>query len=667
MLLHPFPLFRRLASAVLCCAFIFAPLPVLAVDSVEELLDRSEPEGDVEELFSVLEELRGQRIPVNLATEEELLELPLLSAADAAKIIDWRKQRGPILSAAGLEEVIGRKGAERLARFFSFEPPAEMPEKRAAQPVRGNLISRVSWESPPRAGVENGKYAGENRHLYNRLQAGTATFGVTLLQESDVGEAAFGDFVSFNVHLKRIGIMSQAVIGNYRLSFGQGLLFGQGRYFSKGTDAIDGVQLLARPLRLYSSAAEYGFLQGAAVTLSPGAFEMTAFASSGKVDASISDEGVVTSLLTTGYHRTESEIAKKRNLTRRVGGLNLRYRYRSDELSAAIGATWAAYRYGLPLDRPGGEYGGQLGSVEASAVYRDVQLFGEAAFSGKPGAMSWIAGAQADLAKGVSGVVSMREYAVDYASPFAGAFAERGDDASNEEGFYAGLRAEVLDNLSLAASYDLFRFPEFDPETFALPSTGHEARLYATWQPWRTITLEGLYQHQEKEETKTQTGPDTYREYVMPVPTTTSRLQLDVTARCSSSLTLKLRAACKSVENSLVGGTEREEGRLLYQQINWKRGPFTLKTRLALFDTESYDAALYAYEDDLPLVYTLSTYYGKGKAWFILLDYEPLKNLNLTAKYETTWYDDREVYSSGNDLRNTSSPATWQVGAMLKF
>jgi len=38
-----------------------------------------------------------------------------------------------------------------------------------------------------------------------------------------------------------------------------------------------------------------------------------------------------------------------------------------------------------------------------------------------------------------------------------------------------------------------------------------------------------------------------------------------------------------------------------------------------------------------------------------------------TSKYETTWYDDRGVYSSGNDLRNTSSPATWQVGAMLKF
>lgn len=666
MLFHPYPFSRRLASAAALCVFIFLPFSALADDSIQELLDRSEPESNAEELFGVLEDLRRERIPINLATEEQLIGLPLLTPADAAKIIDWRRQRGPIKSAAELEKIIGKKSAERLSSFFSFELPTKQEEKKVSQRIRGSLISRVYRESPPRAGIENGKYAGENRHLYNRLQASTPQYGFTLLQDSDVGEADFDDFISFSAYARRIGILDQAVIGNYRLSFGQGLLFGQGRYFSKGTDAIDGVQLSSRPLRPYASAAEYGFLQGAAVTLSPGAFEVTAFTSSNKVDASISD-GVVTSISTSGYHRTASEIEKKDNLTERVSGLNLRYRYRSDDFDAVVGATWADYRYGLPLDRLDGDRGGQLASVEASAVYQDVQLFGEAAFSDTPGALSWLAGAQAELAKGLTGVVSMREYAADYVSPFAGAFAERGGDASNEEGFYTGLSADVLDNLNLAASYDLFRFPELDPDRYALPSSGHEARLYATWKPSRSITLEGLYQHQEKEETKTQTGPDTYREYVMPVPKTTNRVQLSLKASCSSSFTLKSRVAFKSVESSFVSGLETEQGRLFYQQINWKRGLFTFKTRLAFFDTDSYDAALYAYEDDLPLVYTLSTYYGQGKAWFILLDYKPLKNFRLTAKYETTWYSDRDTYSSGNDLRDTSSPSSFELGALLRF
>lgn len=664
---HPYTLRRRLALAAVLFACLFSPLPVQADDSIQELLDRSEPESNVEELFSVLHDLRSHPIPINRATEEQLLELPLLNAVEAASIIDWRQRHGPIKSPSELAAVIGKQNAERLSGFFSFEPPTgKQAEQKAAEPIRATLISRVSWESPPRAGIINGKYAGQNRHFYNRLQARTGNYGVTLLQDSDVGEKSFGDFLSFSAYARRIGIISQAVVGNYRLSFGQGLLFGQGRYFSKGTDAIDGVQLSTRPLRPYSSAAEYGFLQGVAVTLSPGAFEMTAFSSANKVDASIHD-GVVTSISESGYHRTATEIARKDNLNERVNGLNIRYRYQGDNLNALVGVTCADYRYSLPLDWLDKKRGGQLASLEASAVYRQVQLFGEAAFSDTPGAMSWIAGAQGEVAKGVNGVVSMRQYAADYVSPFAGAFAERGGEASNEEGFYTGLKAELLDNLDIAASYDLFRFPELDPERYALPSSGYEARLYATWKPFRAITLEGLYQHQEKEETKTQIGADTYREYVMPVPTTANRVQLTLKARCLKGFILKCRAAVKRLQKSFFTGMQNEQGRLLYQQVNWKRGPFTLKTRLALFDTDSYDTALYAYEDDLPLVYTLSTYYGSGKAWFLLLDYKPVKNFRLTAKYETTWYDDRDTYSSGNDLRNTSSPSSFELGAILKF
>jgi len=667
MIFHPYSLLRRLALAVAFCALVFAPCVLLADDSIQELLDRSEPEGNVEELFSVLQNLRAEPISVNIATEEQLLEFPLLNATDAARIIDWRRQHGPISSQAELEAAIGREMARRLSGFISFELPSREQEQAPSEQIRGNFISRLYWEEPSRAGLDNGKYAGENRHLYNRFQLHTTHYGFTLLEDSDVGEKDFDDFISFSTYVRRIGLLEQAVLGNYRLSFGQGLLFGQGRYFSKGTDAIDGVALFAPSLRPYTSAAEYGFLQGAAVTLSPGAFEMTAFASSGKVDASISDDGVVTSLPESGYHRTVSEIARKNNLTERVNGLNLRYRYRGDELNAGVGATWAAYRYGMPVEWLDGSHGGQLASVEASVVYRDVQMFGEAACSDTSGATSWIAGVQAGLGEGVTGVVSIRDYAIDYYSPFAGAFAEKGDGGSNEEGYYLGLRAEVFESLSLAGSYDIFRFPELDPETYALPSSGHEARLYVTWKQNRVMTWDAMYQHQEKEETSTQTAPDTWQEYVMPVPKTTNRVQFSLKARCSSGITLKSRAAFKSIRSRFVTGIESEEGWLLYQQLNWKNGPVTLKTRLARFDTDSYDAALYAYEDDLPLVYTLSTYYGRGKAWFIMLDYKPVRSVRLTAKYETTWYRDREAYSSGNDLRATSSPATWTVGAMLRF
>ncbi|UWX58061.1 hypothetical protein NY406_01960 [Chlorobaculum sp. MV4-Y] len=657
---------RRMTVLALLYAFAISPTPALAFDSFEELLDRSGSEGTAEELFNDLEDLRRNKIPVNLATEEQLLELPLLSAADAAKIIT-RRQRGPIRAIAELEAVIGKDAARRLAPYLSFKLPPEKKRKEPQEKLRGSVIGRVFWEDPPRAGVTNGKYAGGNRHVYSRFQVATPHYGVHLLSDSDVGEPDIDDFLSFNVHAERIGILTQAVVGNYKLSFGQGLLFGQGRYFFKGSDAVDGVLLFAPALRPYTSAGEDNFLQGAAATISPGPFELTAFTSSNKLDATIKN-GVVTSIATGGYHRTATELKKKDNLTQEVNGVNLRYRYRAGELSSAIGATWTKYRYGLPLTwLDDGKNGGQLTSLEASAVYRNTQVFGEAAYAAEPGALSWICGVQADLAKGIAGIVSMRDYAFEYYSPFAGAFAERGDNASNESGLYFGLKAKALDNLTLAGFYDRFRFPVLDKRYYVYPSSGYEARFYATWEQNRWITWDVMYQHKEKEEAKKQFDSNIGTSPYIPVPKITNRAQLGLVARCSSSITLKSRAAFKSLRSHFVSGTESEEGWLLYQQLNWKSGPFTLKTRLARFDTDSYDVALYAYEDDLPLVYTLNAYYGRGKAWFIVLDFEPVKNFNLTAKYETTWYDDRDVYSSGNDLRNTSSPASFNVGCMLKF
>ncbi|NTW51840.1 MAG: helix-hairpin-helix domain-containing protein [Chlorobiaceae bacterium] len=663
---HHTPLYRCVAAVALLCIGFATPPAVLANESVEELFERAEPEGNAEELVGLLHDLRMNPVQLNLASEEQLLRLPLLTPADAARIVQWRQRQGPIGSAVELEAVIGSAGARRVAQYFTFETAQARSGKKAADQFKGSVINRVFWEVPPRLGIENGKYAGDNRRVYNRVQAGTSNYGVSFVQESDIGEPRFGDFLSFSVHAEQLGILSQAVVGDYRLSFGQGLLFGQGRYFSKGTDAVDGVLLFSPALRPYTSAAEENFLQGAAVTLSPGPFEITAFKSHNKVDATI-DGGVVTSLSSTGYHRTAYEIAKKDDLSQDVQGFNLRYKYRHGDLKAGIGATLASYRYGLPLEWLGGlDQGRRLGSVEASVVYRAVQVFGEAAGTRAPDALSWICGVQADLGQGITGVASMRQYAVGYYSPFAGVFAERGGDGADEEGFYLGLKARVLDNLNVGASYDIFRFPELS-STYALPSSGHDARLYTTWRQSSAMTWDALYQHKQKEETAIQNDAGEVLEYVMPVPKTTNRVQLGLKTRLTSVLTLKTKGEYKSVESRYIDRMQRDDGWLLYGQLDCTLGTLALKTRFTRFDTDSYDAALYSYEDDLPLVYSLNSYSGRGKAMFAMVSYEAAHNFRLSAKYETTWYGDRKVCGTGNDQRATSSPSSFHVGCMLKF
>lgn len=60
----------------------------------------------------------------------------------------------------------------------------------------------------------------------------------------------------------------------------------------------------------------------------------------------------------------------------------------------------------------------------------------------------------------------------------------------------------MRDNLTLAGLYDRFRFPVLDKRYYVYPSSGYEARFYATWKQNRWMTWDAMYQHKEKEEAK---------------------------------------------------------------------------------------------------------------------------------------------------------------------
>ncbi len=656
---------RRLLAAVAFCACMSLPDTSHALDPIEELLDRSEQEGSGAALVELLQELRNRPVDVNTATEQELLRIPLFTALDASRLVDWRGRNGMIGSAADLEAAVGVERARVAAPYLSFGLPKASGLPGSGGEVKGSVYGRGWWEVPPRKGILNGKYQGGNLGLSSRVEASATNWGFAGVQQQDIGEPDAGDFLSFSIHAERIGIVSRAVAGSYRLSFGQGLLIGQGRYFTKGTDPVDGVVSFDSSVRPYASASEDNFMQGAAVSIAPGPLEITAFASGIRLDATVTD-GVATSVQVDGYHRTSTELARKDALSLETQGANLKYRYRSGGLSGAVGGTIASYRYTLPVEWLGGGRERRLGSLEASAVYGEVQAFGEAAFSRQPEACSWIAGLQGSLSAGVTGVASLRHYATGYFSPFAGSFAERGNDGANEDGIYLGLNAKILRNLDLGASYDLFRFPELS-ESYPLPSSGHDARINVTWRQDAETTWSGLYQHRQRSDTKTQTEAGGWIQYVMPVPMTTNRVQMNLEKRLSQRFTVKTRGEYKSVESLFASGRSVDRGWLCYGQLKSAFGRFGLTSRYTRFVTDSYEAAVYAYEDDLPLVYSLGTFSGRGQAMFLMVNWDAAASFRLAARYEVTWYADRTSYSSGNDLRATSSPAAFNLGAIWKF
>lgn len=661
---------RRVARAVMAFSLLSAcfstlPPPAAAEDGLGDLLDRGQIGGDLEQLQENLDALKARKIRINEAEPDALRQLPWLNSGDISSIVEVRRTRGAILSLRQLEAIIGPEKTARIAPYVTFARKTRLPSPEEKEPLSGSFSSRVLWDTTPRDGLSDGRYPGDHFKLYNRLQLDYGNFQANLVHDKDIGEPDVADFVSLSLSASDLGIVQQAVLGNYRLNFGQGLLVGQSRFMSKGSEPSNSVRIGSKRLSPSSSSSEYGFFQGAAATLDLKPLEVTAFWSANLVDAR-NTTGTITSFDEAGYHRTMTERNRKDNVTETVYGGSLLYRFESGAVRGKAGGSWLRYDYGEPLKALGSVDGSSsLGGVECDLLIGRLGFFGEAAWSEKPhGRVSWIAGADYQVLPKVNLLFAVRDYDPGYYSPFAGAFAERGDNASNEKGCYFGIEGAVSSKVSLGAYVDWFRFPVLDDHT-DYASDGFDTRVFLDYRPSGAVALAFQYQHRYKEEQKNQ-GSSSSPVWTA-LPHITDRFRLDCDIDVSRRLHLRTRGEVKRVVKEYLVGDETYYGWLLYQQANFRVGSFGLKGRFTLFHTDDYDAAIYTYEDDLPLVFNSTAFSGRGKALFLVASWDVSRNLKLAGKFETTWYDDRDVYSSGADERDTSAPGSFHLGCSLRF
>jgi len=453
-------------------------IPQAHAESLQDLFDQGRISGNVEQLEARLDELKTRKIPINEAEPDELRELPWLNGGDVVAIVEYRRTKALFESMLQLQRVIGPEKAQSILPYITFSVAEKRkPDMKTAlvpEVVTGSYTGRILWDTTPRKGLfptaKNPvpRYPGDEYKLYNRLQLEYANYRATLVHDKDIGEPDAADFLSLSVSASDLGVVKTAVLGNYEINAGQGLLIGQGRFLSKGSEPSNSVRLSSKRLTPYASSSEYGFFQGAAATMDLAPLEVTAFYSANMVDAR-NTKGTITSFDESGYHRTMTERDRKDNVTETVYGASALYRFASGTVKGNVGGTWLRYDYGEPLavlgDGPGSS---ALGSVEAGIGIGRLGLFGEAAWSERPeGSISWIAGAEYRLFPKVNLLLAVRDYAEGYFSPFAGAFAERGEGGSNEQGVYIGIDAALSKAVSLGAYHDRFRFPKLDTCTVA--------------------------------------------------------------------------------------------------------------------------------------------------------------------------------------------------------
>jgi len=445
-------------------------------DYLREVVTR-EDDGEAvwEDMYELMCELEQHPIDINHATREQLEQLPFLSSQQVEGLMAYLYRYGPMKSLGELMMIpsIGYDLRRLLSYFIYISDTPDEPGfpdlRRIVRYGRSELMATVRAPFYERRGDRDGYLGWPYRHwLRYQFSYGDAVkAGVVGAQ--DAGEPFFAqrnkmgyDYYSAYLQLRGLGRLESLVLGRYRASMGMGLVMNSG--FSLGKVAM--LQNLGRPsnvLRAHSSRSEASYLQGAGatVTLAKG-LSATAFASYRAMDATLGKDGSAATIITSGYHRTESEMDKKHNLKNTTAGGALRYS--RSGLHLGVNAVFTHLDRRLSpntsiLYRQNYPQGHDFLNVSADYGYvsHRLALHGETALNGH-GALATINSVSLQLAGGLSLMALQRFYSYRYTALYARSFSD-GGSTQNESGLYLGLSWQPSPRLRVMTYTDYAYFP----------------------------------------------------------------------------------------------------------------------------------------------------------------------------------------------------------------
>ena len=680
-----------------------------------EALVEDDLAGDPTELLELLASLREDPLDVNTATAEELAQVPALGPLLAAAVVRQRAEAGPFTSLPGLRQVEGVTADVYLdARpFLTIGPTLDTAAGPAPSfptaPSLGQVLSGLRYTGIQRVqrrldlgvgyeGPDSTRaYLGSPERIYTRLQATyRRQVSVNVTLEKDPGEpfrfdAASNtvgyDYQSAHVAVMDAGRIDALVLGDYTAQFGQGLALWRASGFGKGPDAVGGPLRSGRGIRPYGSVDENNFFRGAALTLGvvKGLY-VSAFASRRALDASIfapdttdladpdlppgAFDAVVTSLTADGLHRTDRELARKDALDETLVGGGAEYRISNGTVEGQVGVVATRSTFGTPLapgTRPDELF--DLAGDEATVVsaYADAKTRAGVAFAevarGAGGGLGAVGGLGLDLGGGADLLVVGRSYAPDYVSLHGYPFGERNGVGRNERGIYAGVRVKPSRAWTVNAYLDQYRFP-FLRFNVSRPSRGLEALVHVEHRPSRYARV---YAQARTETREVSLDADN----VVPGSTVgglgeQTRQTLRLQGEWDASRRLRLRSRIEGSrfedEDPTAGVTT---GSLLYQDVRWQALDW-LRTdaRLTLFDTDGYDARLYAFENDLTGVFAIPALSGRGVRGYLLFTARPTDGVTAQLKLATTWL--RRVSTIGSGANAVAGQRVSDLGVQLR-
>jgi len=685
------------------CSFLLLALPAIAQENtrptldIQQLMERLFPiqdeDLDYEALYELLLELYQNPLEINRVTADELLATYLLAPPQIKALIDHRNTWGKFLSIYELQSLPNWDSTTlvTLLPFLTLETTTTSSKtffERLRSEENNFLVlrHRRTWEL--RKGYSkndstlnpNSRYMGDPNDFFLRFRVQHAKdFSMGLILEKDAGEALIWDpktsrygfnFASF--HFTRHGIRKWKTIslGDFQASFGQGLVFGAGFSLGKGAETVPTVRRSSMGILPYTASIETGFFRGIGLIRKMGSWQSSLILSSigkdGRVTESSDTLGaapqMLTSLSQTGLHRSLSELSTKNQVQETNLGSNLQYSAQSGRWSA--GLNFLHTQFSIPWIRNATSYNAfdfagqmnQVGSLYANLSWKNFAFFGESARSRSQG-QGTVLGLVSSLSRTVDFSLLWRSYDRHFQSLYATAFAES-TRPSNERGVYLGFQLKPSATLKLNAYVDFFTFPWLKFRVSS-PSSGQEWLVRWSYQPQKTRQVTVQFKQERKMRNLTEEVEFTPTQQVGTILKSHAQASLEL------DISTELSSRSRVLWNQVTFNQKKTQGWMLVQECSFARGNWKLTARMALFDTDTFDNRLYAYEQNAVGTFAIPAFSGRGSRQYLLAQYRIHSRLTAYFRIAKTHYTDREVISSG--MQEISGPKQTDTVFLLRY
>ena len=293
--------------------------------------------------------------------------------------------------------------------------------------------------------------------------------------------------------------------------------------------------------------------------------------------------------------------------------------------------------------------------VDFNYLYKNINLFGEFSQSISAG-MAHTMGLLAVLDPRLSIGLQHRNFERDFKPIQSRAIGESTNN-TNEKGLFFGFESKLTEQIDLSAYADRFIFPWLRFRTDA-PSNGQ--RLFAQMDYRPNKQLQMYFRYRLASKARNNDNIDGV------VQTFRKNYRFHFNYQITNNIRLASRIEFSTFQ---IKGNNHENGLLVYQDLMYKQlnFPLSFSLRYALFDTESFDSRIYAYENDVLYAFSVPAFNGRGSRFYISSKYNLSRHIDIWLRFAQSFFSDRNFVGSGNDEIRGQTKSELKAQLRIKF